>query len=115
MGQAQSERIYCNQCGKETQHTIVAKFDRCEAERSVSISRISQVLECGGCRHTVLRKRVHFSEYQEYPGDLDPEDEMLPPRYPHREPTWIDSLDNHRLKAVLQEVYRKRPVNTVLP
>lgn len=89
----------------QTRHTIVAESVRTRSEGSVDIFRTSQLLECGGCEYTVLRKLVHFSEFQERPGDMDPDPEILPPPASHREPVWIDELDNYILRAVLREVY----------
>ena len=104
MSQTKFENTYCNQCRKKTRHAIVAESTRTGSEGLVDVSRTSSILECG-CEHTVLRKRVHFSEFQECPGDLDPDDEFFPPHSSHYEPAWVDSLDSHTLKAVLREVY----------
>lgn len=105
MSRAAFEWMYCNRCGKQMRHTIVAESVRTRSEGLVDIFRTSQILECGGCEYTVLRKLVHFSEFQERPGDMDPDPEISPAPASHREPVWTDELNNYTLRAVLREVY----------
>lgn len=89
---SQSERIFCNECGREQQHKVAASHDCFDVESGVEITRTAEVLECGGCGYTILRRKVHFSEFQHQPGDLDPHPEYVPRRSLRQEPAWLASL-----------------------
>lgn len=86
------ERIFCNECGREQHHKVAASHERFNAEGGVEITRTAEIIECGGCGYTTLRRKVHFSEFQYQPGDLDPDPEYVPRPSLRQEPVWLASL-----------------------
>lgn len=107
-----SERIFCNKCGREQQHIVTASHDRSSAESGVEITRTAEILECGGCGYTILRRRVHFSEFQYQPGDLDLDPEYVPGPNLRQEPVWLASLDPNMRDAFSETV---RAFNCQMP
>src|SRR5699024_2828454 len=96
---SRSERIFCNECGREQRHKIAASHDRSNTEGEVEITRTAEILECGGCGYTILRRKVHFSEFQYQPGDLDPDPEYVPRQNFRQEPVWLVSLSTNMREA----------------
>jgi len=107
-----SERIFCNECGREQQHKVAASHDRSNAEGGVEITRTAEILECGGCGYTILRRKVHFSEFQYQPGDLDPDPEYMPGTSLRLEPVWLASLSPNMREAFSETI---RALNYEMP
>lgn len=99
-----SERIFCNVCEIEQQHTVAASHDRSTAEGEVEITRTAEVLECGGCGYSILRRKVHFSEFQYQTGDLDPDPEYVPSRNLCQEPVWLVSVSTDMREALSETI-----------
>lgn len=109
---SQSERIFCNECGREQQHKVAASHERSNPEDGVGITRTAEILECGGCGYTILRRKVHFSEFQYQPGDLDPDPEYVPGPSLRQEPVWLASLSPNMRAAFSETV---RAINYEMP
>lgn len=107
-----SARIFCNECGREQQHKVAASHDSFNAEGEVEITRTAELLECGGCGYTILRRKVHFSEFQYQPGDLDPDPEYIPGQKLRQEPVWLVSLSTNMREAFSETI---RALNYDMP
>jgi hypothetical protein len=89
-----------------TRHSVAAKVERSGSDvNNVDWTKISEILVCGGCDHTILRKSAQFSEFQYRPGDLNPDPEYYPTPVARSEPQWAQSLDDNTLRHVLRELY----------
>jgi hypothetical protein len=107
-----SERIFCNECGREQQHKVAASHDRSNVQRGVEITRTAEIIECAGCGYTILRRKVHFSEFQYQPGDIDPDPEYVPGPTVRQEPVWLASLSPIMSEAFSETV---RALNYEMP
>lgn len=111
MNIVKSNRIHCNRCKKVTQHTARGEHIQAYSEdysvEVVTTENGFQILECDQCRSVSFRQFVHFSEFQEHPGDLDPEDTLHPPRTRRQQPEWVtrDWIDESSIYKLLHEFY----------
>lgn len=81
----------------------MAKYDFSKAEGEVEITRSTEIFECGGCGYTILRRKVHFSEFQYYQGDLDPDPQYVPRHIGRQQPDWLQSLEDNNMRNTIFE------------
>jgi len=100
------DELFCNKCGKKTNHEILCSVSKDGADGEVSWSTEYGTLECGGCGEITFRKRYYFSEWDERAvgGKDNVEETLFPPRLFRQRPIWIGDLPEP-LRSVLDEVY----------
>lgn len=116
MNIVKSNCIPCNKCMKRTQHTVQGEhFDIYSEDRpdANETTKGYQILVCDKCRSISFREFVHFSEFGEFPGDLDPEDNLLPPRTRRKIPEWVTAewITNPKIYKLLGEFYKALDMN----
>lgn len=102
-------KLYCNSCGKETKHEILASVKQGDYETDESTYIISwdyhyQTLQCRGCEHVTYRTRLYHSEMQDDERSPIYEDVYFPPLAIHQKPKWYNELSDE-FRLVLDEVY----------
>ena len=103
--QQKTTRIFCNQCGHETKHLLIATRQQHGSEPfedgyEISWDTIYDIFECCGCEDVTLRRKNYFSEWD--PGDV--EITYYPPRIGRRLPPWKKEL-SEEIGQLLGEVY----------
>jgi len=95
MSENQTEKVFCNECSKETLHKIICSTSKNGSHEDVWWTHIYEVLECGGCEHVTFRKRYWFSEWQDPAPEAEPlfRDTYFPPPLFREEPAWFETLD----------------------
>lgn len=101
---AHSERVFCNKCRRKQLFKVVASHNNLSFEGEIEITRTAEVLECGGCGYTILRRSEHYSEFQYSPGDMDPDPELVPGEILRQEPVWISSLSPNMREALSETI-----------
>jgi hypothetical protein len=103
--QPKTDRIFCNQCGHETKHLLIANRQQYgsspdEDGYEISWETIYDIFECCGCEDVTLRRKYYFSEWDH--GDV--EIVYYPPRIGRRLPPWKKEL-SEEMGQLLEEVY----------
>src|SRR6266404_4724589 len=105
---SKSERIFCNQCGVITAHSVATAHTVEEGAKDWSTSTLHQILLCSTCSTGTYRKRLWFSEWQDPDPDSDVgplyEDTYYPPRLTKVLPNWHCQLPD-ALQEILREAY----------
>lgn len=98
-------QIYCNDCCKKINHTVLASAEVKGAEGEVYWTDTYQTLICG-CGNVTFRKQGWFSEHQDFSPNYEPvyNYTYYPPLLFRKQPIWIFQLDEN-LVGVLNEVY----------
>ncbi len=114
--EAKKLKAHCNDCGRETNHLVVAADEESGEEDMVEWSVTHEMLKCQGCDGVTFRKRTWLSEWDDYeyggPGPFPQivgrtpgiKDEYFPPAVSRDEPSWADHLDANP-RELLSEIY----------
>ena len=107
----QLKKVHCNECRRETEHRLLMTVQGDSGE-TVELDELDEhectiwwettfdLLQCCGCRETVLRRTFIFS-----PHDDRPDVRYFPPRVSRHSPKWRDALPCD-VRLLLDEVYR---------
>lgn len=98
-------QIYCNECHKKANHSVIASAEVNGKDGEVYWTDTYQTLKCG-CGHVTFRKQGWFSEHQDWSPDYEPfyNYTYYPPPLFREKPKWFSQLDE-KLEDVLNEVY----------
>jgi hypothetical protein len=108
------ERLFCNECHKDTLHDLlkeVSDLEKSDIELgsgqfdTVWEETTNQMFECRGCKSVVLRRTWLFSEFDAK------EVRYYPPPVARLKPTWFNDLPND-LQKLLSEIYRSLDADT---
>lgn len=118
------ERIFCNSCGQDTDHVLVAEYRNQEFREPVRdgwgniIAEIDghhdwEMLECMGCKSVSLRQCQYFSEWCDPHDGMRTKDTYYPPRIKNSraKPTWhedligLPGLQGHFILAAYEQIY----------
>jgi len=103
-----TERIYCNQCRGKTVHRLVKRMNDSGTDDETGFwwSTTFDMLQCGGCREVLLRRRFDFSE------NAEPEIRIFPPPMSRYLPDWRYDIPA-KMRVLLEEIYRSLDATNV--
>lgn len=98
-------RVHCNDCGHGTSHRLLkTAYASDETGAGDWWSTTFDMLECCGCQDVVLRRTFVFNSEE-------PDVRCFPPPVSRHLPSWQYDLP-HKVRAVLDEVYRSLDADT---
>lgn len=97
-------RSHCNQCGRDTKHTVLAvreveTVDDHEEYGLLTWRDTYEFLECAGCESVSMRHTNWFDQTDEYTATV------YPPPSKRRKPHWFYQLPTP-VRALMQQVYQ---------
>ena len=104
----------CNKCGGDRNAYVRATHAVAGSDGEVSWETVMEILECGGCSGTSVRRRYWFSEWEnvyedpltgQLVRDMPEEITCWPAKQTRARPDWGDRLADGNLRQVMDEVY----------
>lgn len=112
----QKLKVYCSQCGGETNHLVLKSADSRGTEVigidhgheiTIDWSDDYQIIQCQGCETISFRHLSWFSEAQEYYGPDDYSDGTTTRLYPKRSKETRPIRDYYNVPPILRRIYRE--------
>ncbi len=101
--QLAKSKVFCNHCGRTTNHAEIAKCKVAESEddghRYSEWETVYRMLQCLGCDNASMRADHWHSDY-----DMSNDTEFYPPRVSRKIPSWLWQLPDG-WRFLLREVY----------